>query len=46
MKSERLEGLESLFRNGDLTVRELVRQVAKSGLYKQGFLKKTTSQAA
>jgi len=37
MKSERLEGLESLFRNGDLTVRELVRQVAKSGLYKQKF---------
>ena len=37
MKSERLDGLESLFRNGDLTVRELVRQVAKSGLYKQKF---------
>lgn len=37
MKSERLEGLESLFRHGDLTVRELVRQVAKSGLYKQKF---------
>jgi phycoerythrin-associated linker protein len=37
MKSERLEGLESLFCNGDLSVRELVRQVAKSGLYKQKF---------
>ena len=37
MTSERLEGLESLFRNGDLTVREFVRQVAKSGLYKQKF---------
>jgi len=37
MKSERLEGLISLFRHGDLTVRELVRQVAKSGLYKQKF---------
>ncbi|MGA1484131.1 MAG: phycobilisome rod-core linker polypeptide [Vulcanococcus sp.] len=37
MKSERLEGLESLFRNGDLSVREFVRQVAKSGLYKQKF---------
>ncbi|MCU0529174.1 MAG: phycobilisome rod-core linker polypeptide [Cyanobium sp. Prado107] len=37
MKSERLEGLESLFRNGDLSVREFVRQVAKSGLYKARF---------
>ncbi|MCP9929054.1 phycobilisome rod-core linker polypeptide [Cyanobium sp. CH-040] len=37
MKSERLDGLESLFRNGDLTVREFVRQVAKSGLYKARF---------
>jgi hypothetical protein len=37
MNSERLNGLESLFRNGDLSVREFVRQVAKSGLYKQKF---------
>jgi hypothetical protein len=37
MKSERLEGLESLFRNGDLSVREFVRLVAKSGLYKEKF---------
>lgn len=37
MKSERLDGLESLFRNGDLCVREFVRQVAKSGLYKERF---------
>ncbi len=37
MKSERLNGLESLFRNGDLSVREFVRLVAKSGLYKEKF---------
>jgi hypothetical protein len=37
MKSERLEGPESLFRRGYLSVREFVRQVAKSGLYKQKF---------
>jgi hypothetical protein len=37
MASERLEGLESLFRNGDLSVREFVRQLAKSALYKSRF---------
>lgn len=37
MKSERLEGPESLFKRGYLSVRELVRQVAKSGLYRQKF---------
>ncbi len=37
MKSERLEGPESLFKRGYLSVREFVRQVAKSGLYKQKF---------
>ncbi|WP_416238304.1 phycobilisome rod-core linker polypeptide [Synechococcus sp. CCY9202] len=37
MESERLEGPESLFRRGYLSVREFVRQVAKSGLYRQKF---------
>ncbi len=38
MASERLTGLESLLRNGQLTVREFVRAVAKSDLYKTKFL--------
>ena len=33
--SERLKGQASLFNRGYLSVREFVRQVAKSGLYKQ-----------
>jgi hypothetical protein len=37
MASERLEGLESLYRNGTLSVREFVRQLAKSALYKSRF---------
>lgn len=37
MASERLDGVESLFRNGYLSVREFVRQVAKSGLYRSRF---------
>ncbi len=37
MESERLSGAESLFRNGYLSVRELVRMVAKSGLYRSRF---------
>ena len=37
MNSERLDGAESLFRNGYLSVRELVRTVAKSGLYRARF---------
>jgi hypothetical protein len=37
MDNERLSGAESLFRNGDLTVRELVRTVAQSGLYESAF---------
>jgi phycoerythrin-associated linker protein len=37
MASERLDGPESLFRRGYLSVREFVRQVAKSGLYKDRF---------
>ena len=37
MKSERLDGAESLFKNGYLSVRELVRTLAKSGLYRSRF---------
>lgn len=37
MESERLSGAESLFNNGYLSVRELVRTVAKSGLYREKF---------
>lgn len=38
MESERLTGLESLLTNGQLTVRDFVRAVAKSELYKTKFL--------
>ena len=37
MDSERLTGVESLFRNGYLSMRELVRNLAKSGLYREKF---------
>ncbi|MEA5424566.1 phycobilisome rod-core linker polypeptide [Synechococcus sp. CCY9201] len=37
MASERLSAVESLFRNDYLNVRELVRAVAKSGLYRSRF---------
>ena len=37
MASERLSGAESLFRNGDLSVRELVRTIAQSSLYRSKF---------
>ena len=37
MDSERLSQAESLFRNGILSVREFVRAVAKSGLYRSRF---------
>jgi hypothetical protein len=37
MKSDRLEGTESLFRNGYLNVREFVRLVAKSAQYRARF---------
>jgi hypothetical protein len=37
MSSERLTGAESLFREGYLSVRELVRSVAKSALYRTKF---------
>jgi phycocyanin-associated rod linker protein len=38
MKSERLVGAESLLTNSEITVREFVRAVAKSELYKNKFL--------
>jgi len=38
MQSERLTSLESLLANGQLTVRDFVRAVAKSDLYKTKFL--------
>lgn len=38
MQSERLTGLESLLVNGKLSVRDFVRAVAKSDLYKTKFL--------
>ncbi len=38
MSSERLPALESLLNNGQLTVREFVRAVAKTELYKTKFL--------
>ena len=41
MASERLEGPESLFKRGYLSVREFVRQVAKSGLYRSKFFENT-----
>lgn len=34
LRSERLQGPELLFKRGYLSVRELVRQMAKSALYK------------
>ena len=37
MASERLTGAESLFRNGDLNVREFVRCVARSAQYRARF---------
>ncbi len=37
MASERLKSAESLLRDGNLTVREFVRSVAKSELYKKKF---------
>ena len=41
LKSDRLTGAESLFRTGYLSVRELVRAVAKSGLYRSRFFENT-----
>ena len=41
LKSERLEGPESLFRRGYLSIREFVRQIAKSDLYRKRFFEST-----
>ena len=43
MASERLEGPESLFKRGYLSVREFVRQVAKSGLYRTRFFESSNA---
>jgi phycoerythrin-associated linker protein len=40
MDNERLSGAESLFRNGYLSVREFVRLIAKSSLYRSRFFEK------
>ena len=37
LQSDRLMGVESLLRNGDLSVRDLVRSFAKSDLYRSHF---------
>ena len=37
MESQRLDSAESLLRNGDITVRNFVRMVAQSELYKSLF---------
>ena len=37
LERDRLIGVESLFRNGDLSVRELVRGIAQSDLYRSRF---------
>jgi hypothetical protein len=37
MDNERLSGAESLFRNGYLSVREFVRAIARSALYRERF---------
>ncbi|MEB3175248.1 MAG: phycobilisome rod-core linker polypeptide, partial [Cyanobacteriota bacterium] len=37
MDSERLKGAESLLRNGSISVREFIRTLAKSELYKKKF---------
>lgn len=44
MKSERLTSAESLLRQGSITVREFVRAVAKSDLYKNKFFYPNSNQ--
>lgn len=44
MKSERLTSAESLLRQGSITVREFVRAVAKSELYKNKFFYPNSNQ--
>jgi len=45
MASERLQGPESLFNRGYLSVREFVRQLAKSALYRKKFFENTNPYA-
>lgn len=42
MESERLTSAESLFRNGDITVKGFVRAVAQSGLYQTLFFENSS----
>lgn len=44
MKSERLTSAESLLRQGSITVRDFVRSVAKSDLYKNKFFYRNSNQ--
>lgn len=44
MKSERLTSAESLLRQGSITVREFVRAIAKSDLYKNKFFYPNSNQ--
>ncbi|HEY9847522.1 MAG TPA: phycobilisome rod-core linker polypeptide, partial [Candidatus Caenarcaniphilales bacterium] len=44
MKSERLVYAESLLRNGSITVREFIRALAKSELYKNKFFYPNSNQ--
>ena len=44
MKSERLTSAESLLRQGSITIREFVRAVAKSDLYKNKFFYRNPNQ--
>ncbi|HCF27804.1 MAG TPA: photosystem I reaction center subunit XII, partial [Cyanobacteria bacterium UBA11049] len=44
MKAERLSSAESLLRQGSMTVREFVRAVAKSDLYKNKFFYPNSNQ--
>ena len=43
MESERLDSAESLLRNGDISVREFVRAVAKSDLYRSLFFESSSA---
>jgi len=46
MESQRLTSAESLLRNGDITVRDFVRQVAKSDLYQSLFFNTNSAYGA
>jgi phycocyanin-associated rod linker protein len=44
MRSERLTSAESLLRQGNITVRDFIRSIAKSDLYKSKFFYPTSNQ--